>query len=380
MRPKVAMFYHSLESDWNHGNAHFLRGIASELRARGHQVFIFEPEGGWSRSNLLRDAGQQAIEAFRRTFPHISARYYDLNRLPLSEWLQDIDLVLVHEWNEPALVSAIGNYRRVTPGIRVLFHDTHHRAITAPEELGRFDLTGYDGVLAYGESLKNAYERRGWAGQVHVWHEAADVRMFYPRDVDQTIGDLVWIGNWGDEERSLELREYFVDPAAHLSLKAGAYGVRYPESALRELEAAGIGYGGWLPNFEVPKVFAQFRATVHIPRRPYTRELPGIPTIRPFEALACGIPLISAPWRDSEGLFRVGEDFLMAQNGVEMKTHLWDMLNDSSLARSLSQKGLETIRRRHTCGHRVDELLNIYDSIRPASLALEPRVLTEVHA
>ena len=43
--------------------------------------------------------------------------------------------------------------------------------------------------------------------------------------------------------------------------------------------------------------------TVHIPRQQYTRAMTGIPTIRVFEALACGIPLISAPWSDTEHLF-----------------------------------------------------------------------------
>ena len=38
---KFVLFYHSLLSDWNHGNAHFLRGIASELLARGHHVGIY---------------------------------------------------------------------------------------------------------------------------------------------------------------------------------------------------------------------------------------------------------------------------------------------------------------------------------------------------
>jgi spore maturation protein CgeB len=40
---KVVLFYHSVLSDWNHGNAHFLRGIASELVERGHQVVVYEP-------------------------------------------------------------------------------------------------------------------------------------------------------------------------------------------------------------------------------------------------------------------------------------------------------------------------------------------------
>ncbi len=375
---RIAMFYQSLVSDWNHGNAHFLRGVASELQARGHEIRIFEPDDGWSRINLLEAAGHSAINEFHQAFPDLSSTTYSMNRLVIPEWLDDVDLVLVHEWNHPRLISAIGNFARRNPGIRLLFHDTHHRAITAGHELGRFDLTEYHGILAYGRSLKDAYERRGWGKQVYVWHEAADIRTFYLRKSDGTLGDVVWIGNWGDEERSEELREYFINPVASSSLKAHAYGVRYPTSALRELKSASIVYGGWLPNFKVPQVFSNFRATIHVPRRPYTQALPGIPTIRPFEALACGTPLISAPWQDTEGLFRVGQDFLMARNGSEMQQHLRDVLNDSSLARSLVSSGLETVRRRHTCAHRVDELFSIYDAIKPASMSNDSLISVEV--
>jgi spore maturation protein CgeB len=87
--------------------------------------------------------------------------------------------------------------------------------------------------------------------------------------------------------------------------------------------------------------------------------LPGIPTIRPFEALACGIPLVSAPWDDVEGLFTPGEDFLVAKSGREMQRHLDDVLHDPALAASLREHGLATVRARHTCGNRVDELLAI---------------------
>ncbi len=50
---KIVLFYHSLLSDWNHGNAHFLRGIVQELKVRGHEVLVFEPENAWSRQNLI---------------------------------------------------------------------------------------------------------------------------------------------------------------------------------------------------------------------------------------------------------------------------------------------------------------------------------------
>jgi spore maturation protein CgeB len=361
---RIALLYHSLVSDWNHGNAHFLRGVASELQARGHEVSIYEPEDGWSRENLLRDYGPGAMDSYARVFPHLRSQTYRLSQFDVDHALNGIDLALVHEWNHPDLIAAIGNYRRSHSQLRLFFHDTHHRALTAQEELARFDLTNYDGVLAYGASLKDAYERLGWGKQVYVWHEAADTRVFYPRHSAAKDGDVVWIGNWGDEERTEELREYLLHPVKVLKLQAAVHGVRYPEFAQAELAEAGICYKGWLPNFLVPDVFARFRATVHVPRRPYVEKLAGIPTIRPFEALACGIPLVSAPWLDTEGLFRVGQDFLMAHNEEEMQSHLYNVLNNPDLARSLCESGLETIRNRHTCGHRAEELMRIYEEVK----------------
>jgi spore maturation protein CgeB len=98
--------------------------------------------------------------------------------------------------------------------------------------------------------------------------------------------------------------------------------------------------------------------------------LPGIPTIRVFEALACGIPLVSARWDDCEHLFRVGQDFLMVRSGAEMTRALTDLKNDAELRLSLVRSGLETIRARHTCAHRVDELLAIVERLRAP--VLEP--------
>ena len=379
MKLRFAMFYHSLVSDWNHGNAHFLRGVAAELLSRGHQVTVYEPEDSWSKENLLRDYGSAAIDRFHNAFPLLRSCFYKLVDLDLSRLLDATDLVLVHEWNDPRLVAAIGHLRRERNDLRIFFHDTHHRAITAQKEMQRFELDRYDGVLAYGQSLKQAYQRLGWGKQVYVWHEAADVRTFYPRPTDRVEGDVIWIGNWGDEERSEELREYLIEPVRRGGWRARVHGVRYPAQAVTALQDAGIEYRGWVPNFEVPAAFANFRATVHVPRRPYREQLSGIPTIRPFEALACGIPMVSAPWNDSEDLFRVGQDFLMAENGLDMENKLYDVLNDSTLARSLSASGLETIRSRHTCGHRINELLAIHDSVKPVKDQQVSSVRAEVY-
>src|SRR5690606_29929008 len=134
----------------------------------------------------------------------------------------------------------------------------------------------------------------------------------------------------------------------------------------------GARYRGWAPNAAVPEIFAQHLATVHVPRRFYATMLPGIPTIRAFEALACGIPLVCAPWSDSEGLFSPGRDYLLAKDGAAMTAHLVDLREDPEMRAELVRNGLETIRSRHSCAHRVDELLDILErlSFRPATEAL----------
>lgn len=363
---RIVIFTHSLISDWNHGNAHFLRGIASELLDRGHTLQILEPADGWSLSNLVHDYGARAIEEFRATFPNLRSDFYSQDGPDVDRVLAGADLVLVHEWNSHELVRRIGEYRMRHPECRILFHDTHHRSVTDPAAMAGYDLRHYDGVLAYGGAIRDIYLVSGWTERAWTWHEAADVRIFQPAQPPAHLsGDLVWIGNWGDGEREQELREFLIEPVQALGLKARVYGVRYPAHALELLVKAGIEYGGWLPNYRVPEVFAQFRVTVHVPRRPYASRLPGIPTIRPFEALACGIPLISAPWDDCERLFTAGQDYLVASDGEEMKRHLSLVLEDHELARSLREHGLKTIRQSHTCEHRVDQMMEIYRSIEP---------------
>jgi spore maturation protein CgeB len=359
----VKLFCHSLVSDWNHGNAHFLRGLMREFKRRGHQVDVFEPADGWSRSNLLAEAGPEAIEESHTAFPELRSRTYGMRDLDLGRELADADLVLVHDWNEAWLIAALGAHHQRHGGYVLLFYDAHHRAASAPEQIAAFDLSGYDAVLVFGSVLRDIYLERGWAARVYVWHEAADTELFRPLEGAAKRSDLVWVGNWGDGERSAELQEFVLDPARELGLSGHVYGVRYPPSAVRAVRASGLTYGGWLANHRVPRTFAEHRVTIHVPRRAYVRRIPGVPTIRVFEALACSIPLVCAPWEDTEGLFRTGRDYLAARDGAEMTAHLKRLLDDPGFAARVAASGLESIRARHTCAHRVDELLTIREEV-----------------
>ncbi len=355
---KVVLFCHSLASCWNHGNAHFLRGIARELVARGHELQVFEPADGWSATNLVRDQGASALDAWRDAYPELRTETY-LREPDLDRALDGADLVLVHEWNSASLVRALGRHRIHGARFVLLFHDTHHRAASDRSFIADDALDGYDGVLAFGASLREHYLAAGWASRVWVWHEAADTSVFRPQPLQEPSADLVWIGNWGDGERARELAQFLVEPVRRLQLSASVHGVRYPSHALSQLASAGIAYRGWLANHAAPAAFARHRVTIHVPRRPYVEALPGIPTIRVFEALACGIPLISAPWHDLEGLFSNGA-YLQATDQGAMTRALRDVVRDGDLRGELRANGLAAITARHTCAHRVDELLAIH--------------------
>jgi spore maturation protein CgeB len=360
---RFAYLTHSLRSCWNHGNAHFLRGVLRELQAAGHEVAAYEPAEPWSLSNLLNDHGAEGLAPFTAAYPELRSEVL-ADDDAVERAAADADVVIVHEWNEPALVARLGRLRAAGGRFTLLFHDTHHRAVSEPEAMRAYDLSAYDGVLAFGETLSEVYRGWGWGGRVWTWHEAADTRLFRPPAEQTARQGAVWIGNWGDGERTEELERFLFRPAQDVGLPLDIYGVRYPDEARAALARYGVRYHGWLANPRAPEVFARHELTVHVPRRFYVEKLPGIPTIRVFEALACGIPLLSAPWSDSEGLFRPGRDFLFVRDGDEMARQMRAVREDAELCAELVRSGLETVRARHTCAHRAQELLDVVAGLR----------------
>src|SRR4051794_7333465 len=125
----IKLFYHTLVSDWNHGNAHFLRGVVSELIRRGHDVEVWEPEDSWSRQNLIAEHGEEPIRQFKAIYPELRARFYNKSNFDPGSALEGADLVIVHEWSDHELVRKIGAHRKAGADFKLLFHDTHHRMV-----------------------------------------------------------------------------------------------------------------------------------------------------------------------------------------------------------------------------------------------------------
>jgi spore maturation protein CgeB len=370
----ICYFAQSWVSDWNHGNVHFLRGLVSELVRMGHRVRCYEQLGSWSLTNLMRHEGERAIEAidtFRRRFPQLDVHFYE-NREgfanEMARELRGVDVVIFHEWNEPAVVQQVLSLKNKL-GFRALFHDTHHRAHSNPGALLQMGLHLFDGVLAFGETLRRIYAHGFGVNRAWTFHEAADVENFHPLNSPREC-DVLWLGNWGDEERTRELEEFLMCPAEELpEFNFVAHGVRYPQEARERLREAGIQFRGYLPNLEAAAAYAQSKIALHIPRRQYADGLGGIPTIRVFEALACGTALLCSPWEDREKLFRPGQDYVCVSSGAAMKSEIENLLKDEAARQQLASNGLETIRRRHTCAHRAAQLTEICEEVLSSSRA-----------
>jgi spore maturation protein CgeB len=220
-------------------------------------------------------------------------------------------------------------------------------------------LESFDQILAYSPSVAQRYRALGYRN-VHVMHEAADTTVFLPLNIRKS-DDVVFVGNYGDGDRHEELEQYLFGPRSMLPrLRYAVHGVRYPPEVVDRLrDGLDVDYRGWLPNVEVPRVYSTARVVLHVPRRQYVDLLPGTPTIRVFEALACAACLVSLPWEDTDGLFSVGQDYVVARTATEMRDLVSWLCEDDAARERLGRHGRETILAHHTCDHRARQLLDI---------------------
>jgi hypothetical protein len=112
------------------------------------------PSGaGWRTTQDGIDGGtgrDRPLTGSRALFPHTEALSSVRSAATRSRAaLQGADVVLVHAWNDPALVARIGRHRLSRGRYLLLFH-THHRAASDAGALAAMSLEAYDGVLAFG--------------------------------------------------------------------------------------------------------------------------------------------------------------------------------------------------------------------------------------
>ena len=323
---RIVYFSHSLASCWNHGNAHFLRGVLRELIARGHEVAAFEPAGGWSlREPPRATTARRASPPSARAYPELVAARYDADARPRRGARRRrprdrarVERARARRRARPARAGAAAASRSCSTTPTTARSATRRRSrALRPRRLRR------RARLRRGARARST-RRWGWGERVWIWHEAADTRAV-PSACRRGAARAAWSGSATGATTSAapSCESFLLEPgAAARAARSTSTACAIPSrrcaalrGARRRATAAGCptrGAGGLrAPPRDRPRAAPALR-------RGAARH-PDHPRLR-----GAGLrhPAVSAPWRDAEGLFRPGDDFLVARDGAEMARHL----------------------------------------------------------
>ena len=362
------LFCHSLLSDWNHGNAHFLRGVVTELRrARPRRRGLRAARRAGALPNLRRrprrarrsPASAAPIPRSRSQPLRPRRRSTSTRRSTAPTWC------IVHEWNDHELVRAhrrAPRARRRATGCSSTTPTT--AAVTDAARDGRLRPVATTTACSRSASvIRDLYLARGWAQRAWTWHEAADTRVFRPhRRTRRAQATSSGSATGATTSAPRELREFLIEPVA----RARPHGAR-PRRALsragarRRSRARGHRVRRLAAQLEVPRglrPLPRHRARAAAPVRRGAARHPDDP--RRSRRWPAASRWSRAPWDDAEGLFRRATTSSSRATATRCARTCARCSHDPELRRASSPRtGCETILARHTCAHRVDELLAI---------------------
>ena len=238
--------------------------------------------------------------------------------------------------------------------------------ITAPSAIPRRSATSISTAMTAcwlsARRWREVYRRWGWGDRVFVWHEAADTRLFRPPSEEATRGGPRLDRQLGRRRARPRARSV---PAAARAAQAGLpldiHGVRYPRQALATLARHGARYRGWLAERARARRFRPAPRDRACAATLLCRGVAGHPDHpRLRGARLRHSAVCRRPGSDAEGLFREGEDYLLARDRSRNGRAYAGASRMTAISRpSLATNGLETIRARHSCAHRAAELADI---------------------
>jgi spore maturation protein CgeB len=353
-RLHIAILGLSITSSWGNGHATTYRSLVGALSRRGHDVLFLEREAPWYRAN--RDAVNLP--------PGSVHLYHSIDELG-ARWrsvLGDADLVVVGSYVPQGvevgrLVQSIGS------GI-IAFYDIDTPVTLASLAKGECPylntetLAGFDLYLSFtGGRALQVLEHRYGARAARVLYCSVDPDRHQP-----TAAELVWdmgyLGTYSADRQST-LDELMCSPARRCPQRLFAVaGPLYPNDVswpanVERIEHVGPDRHGWF--------YSRQRFTLNVTRADMTR-MGYSPSVRLFEAAACGVPIISDPWPGLETIFVPGKHILVARSSQEVLSYLREFPDHER--QQIAVRAREHVLARHTAAHRaialegyVDELL-----------------------
>jgi spore maturation protein CgeB len=352
---KIVILGLSITSSWGNGHATTFRGLVRELTKRGHDVFFLERDVPWY------------------------AKHRDLPRPPygrteLYSSLAELKKKFRHEIAN-ADCTIVGSY--VPEGIEVgrwvlqtcsgltSFYD-----IDTPVTLARLErddceyvsrdlIPRYDLYLSFtGGPTLELLELEYGARAARTLYCSVDPDLYFP-EPRASQWDLGYLGTYS-ADRQPALQALLLAPACMLPQKQFVVsGPQYPSGIVWPANVKRIEH---LPPAEHRSFYNSQRLTLNLTRADM-RAAGYSPSVRLFEAAACGTPIISDCWDGLEDFFVPGREIYLAENAGEVVDLLRGLPNEE--IRALGERGRARVLAQHTAAHRAAELEDYIRELQP---------------
>lgn len=335
----------SISSSWGNGHATTYRALARQLSLRGHEVTFLERDVPWYASN--RDLPNAPFVRI--------ILYKDIDELKSHEAIvKDADFVIVGSYVPQGI--EVGQWVLAIRGGRSGFYDidtpvtiSHIQQgcceYLSPELICRYDLyLSFSG----GPVLKMLMQRYGSRMAVPLFC-AADETIYFPQD-GQKVWMLGYLGTYSDDRQSA-LQSLLLNVAkAQPSRRFVVAGPQYPSSIRWPVNVERIEH---LPPEQHREFYNSQSATLNVTRAEMIR-LGYSPSVRIFEAAACGTPIISDYWPGLEEIFEIGSEVLVAADARQVLGYFTDFAADG--LRMIGENARRRVLASHTAAHRAAEL------------------------
>ena len=347
----------SITSAWGNGHATTFRGLVRELAARGHDVLFLERDAPWYAQNRDLPAPPFGRTALYQSLTDLQERF--------AADVRDADAVIVGSYVPEGV--AVGCWAQETAQGVKAFYDIDTPVTLAKLARGDFEylspdlIPGYDLYLSFaGGPALTRLETRYGSPCARPLFCSVDPELYHPEDAEPSW-DLGYMGTYSDD-RQPPLERLLIEPARRWG--AGRFvvaGPQYPPEIAWPRNVARIEH---LPPAEHRPFYNRQRFTLNITRADMI-QIGYSPSVRLFEAAACGVPILSDYWEGLDTFFTLGTEILVTRTPEQTLEFLRDLPEDER--REIGARARARVLAAHTAAHRAAELEGHLQSAKGSS-------------
>ncbi|RDC63689.1 CgeB family protein [Adhaeribacter pallidiroseus] len=336
----------SITSSWGNGHATTFRGLVRELANRGHQVLFLERDVPWyATSRDLPNPGYCDTQLY--------TSLSDL-QTQFTEQVREADFVMVGSYVPEGV--AVGQWViKTAQGIKA-FYDIDTPVTLAKLEREDYEylhpnlIPQYDLYLSFtGGPTLDLLEQKYGSPKARPLYCSFDPELYYPEQ-QELKWDLGYLGTYSDD-RQPPLEKLMLDAARQWPQgKFVVAGPQYPESIQWPNNTQYIHH---LPPAEHRQFYNSQRFTQNITRLDMIKAGYS-PSVRLFEAAACGTPIISDFWDGLDSIFTFDSEILVAYSATDTLRFLQEISETERQA--ISEKARQKVLVQHTAAHRALEV------------------------